>query len=59
MLGYNLTMEVDENFSVGAHHPLILIISIELSTVYTSVEERRALILTIRGINKTLKFLHE
>jgi len=47
MLCYYLTMEINEDLCIWAHHPLILVISIELSTVYTSVEDGRALVLAI------------
>jgi len=39
MLGYDLAMEIDEDLSVGTHHPLILVISIQLSTVNAPVED--------------------
>jgi hypothetical protein len=37
MLGYNLTMEVNEDLSVGTHHPLILVISEQHPAVDTAV----------------------
>lgn len=33
VLSYNLPMEVDEDFGVCAHHPLILLTSVQLATV--------------------------
>jgi hypothetical protein len=38
MLGNYLTMEVYEDLGVGTHHPGILLVGIELATVYASVQ---------------------
>lgn len=48
MLSNDLAMEVNENLSIGAHHPLILIACEQLPTVYASVYYWGALILPIR-----------
>jgi hypothetical protein len=50
MLSNNLTMEINEDFSISAHHPLILVVSVQLPAVDASVQYRRALVLSIWGI---------
>ena len=54
MLSYNLSMKINEDFGIRAHHPLILIISEQLSTINTPADSRRALILAIRGVYESL-----
>jgi hypothetical protein len=69
MLRNNLTMEVNENLSVCAHHPLVLLGSIQLAAIDTTTEQSATLVLTVshlivvdrptRGAEQGLKLLHE
>jgi hypothetical protein len=54
MLCDDLAMKVNEDFSIRTHHPLILIVSIQLTAVDASVQKGRALILAIRGVYQAL-----
>jgi hypothetical protein len=47
MLRYNLTMEVNENLSVCAHHPLILLSRVQLTAIDTATEQGATLVLTV------------
>jgi ribose 1,5-bisphosphokinase PhnN len=47
MLRYNLTMEVNENLRVCAHHPLVLLSRVQLATIDTATEQGATLILTV------------
>ena len=47
MLRYNLTMEINEDLGVGAHHPLILFGRIKLPAVDATTEQSAPLILTV------------
>jgi len=47
MLRYNLTMEVNENLSVCAHHPLVLLSRVQLATIDAATEQGATLILTV------------
>jgi hypothetical protein len=59
VLGDNLPMKVDEDFGVRAHHPLVLLAGVHLSTINAPVEQSRALALTFRAVDQGLQFLHE
>jgi hypothetical protein len=54
-------MKINEDFSIGTHHPCVLLIGIELPTIYAPVKYSGArLILTgVRGIYQALQFFHE
>lgn len=47
MLRYNLTMEVNENLRICAHHPLVLLSSIQLAAIDTATEQGATLVLTV------------
>ena len=47
MLSYNLTMEVNENLSVCAHHPLVLLSRVQLAAIDTATEQGATLVLTV------------
>jgi hypothetical protein len=54
-------MKINEDFGVGTHHPNILVIGIELSTIYAPVKHSgaRLILPSVRGLYQALQFFHE
>jgi hypothetical protein len=47
MLGDYLTMKVDEDLCIGAHHPLVLLSRVQLSAIDAATQEGATLVLSI------------
>lgn len=59
VLRYYLPVEVDENFGVRTHHPLVLIVGEKLSAVDAPADYWGALVLAVRRVDQSLQLLHE
>ena len=54
-------MEINKNFSTRANHPVVLVISIQLTTINTTIEDSISgkIMFATLGVYELLKFLHK